>query len=529
MGAVNASKRGRTSIDARAGNFLVSCMPPTRSTTDRRRRVLYSAHHDRPTASTASSRREVQRLREARRPTARYAQRVQRRLEGRWFSLVPVGRRGFAVVASVITMVTLVFVGMHFLAVTWPWLAHAPELARPFRLDRADSFGRWYLSMLLAGSAGVSLLTYQLRRYRIDDYRGHYRLWRTVLMVLVVASVGVSVSLVSWTGGLLDIVIGKRVALAGADWVRLVVSIGGAVLVLRLIAETHRSRFSLFALLFASLALAIPEAAGWNLFVVDTPTKWVAITAAPLVGCTALFLSLGAYLRTLYREVCEIEAGPTLRDHFSGIGLNVFRRDVQEDASEEETEETQGSEAQPKDRWWHRKEKIEVASREAEEETKTEQELTEKNEKKKRRFGLGRRSQEASAASIAEDTVPKSPPPAPPSPTPVSPVSVQPTGEEDSPDPGTRKKRFGLGGFFKRKENASSDGGHERDFEEREGTEAHQTQATTPTTVQKTDPEPNQPPKTDAGADADSIDWTSLSKSERRRLRKEMKRQNRAA
>lgn len=493
-------------------------MSPSRSTIDRRRRVLYASAQDDSGSSTAASRRETQRLREARRPQAMYAERVQRRLQGRWFSLVPVQGRTFAIAASVIAAATILLVMMHYLAVTWPRLVDAPEIARPLRLDRADSFGRRYLSFLLAASAGVALLIYQLRRYRIDDYRGQYRLWRTVLLTLAVASVGVSVSLVDWTGSVLDAVLGRRVALSGADWVRLLVSMGGFVLMLRLIAETYRCRFTLCALAVALAGLILPEAAGWNLFVVDTASKWAAITAGPLVGCTALFLGIAAYLRLLYREVCEIEDGPSLREQISNIRMFSFAGQTDEGSALDDSEnnddepaevvkkiaakeevaakdEDLGTKSEPKVRWWHRKKKEKAMSSGEDDGNEIEEQASSAGQRKS-----ATADSETSADTDSSDS------------------------ENDSADPPQRKSRFGLGGFLKRKKPSAETQETELDDQDSQsGQSEHDSdveQASAPRAADDDD---------DEVLDADSIDWNSLSKTERRRLRKQLKRQNRAA
>ncbi len=130
-------------------------MSQGRRTIDRRRRVLYSAQAD-TGPSTAASRREAARLREARSPATTYGSRVHRRLRGRWFGLVPVRRRTMSVVVGTIASVTLLLCLAHYAAVAWPSIANRSDIARPLRLDRADSFGRWFAGMLMIGSAGAA-------------------------------------------------------------------------------------------------------------------------------------------------------------------------------------------------------------------------------------------------------------------------------------------------------------------------------------------------------------------------------------
>ena len=247
-----------------------------------------------------------------------------------------------ATVGGLLAAIALLLCGAHYASVAWPIIAYRPEIARPLRLDRADSFGRWFMVALLTGSAGASLLIYQLRRYRIDDYQGHYRLWRLVLAVLIIASVNSLVSIIDWSGALLDASFGKRVALTGADWVRLVVSFGGAVLALRLVAEVRRSRLALSMMILASLMLAFPEAAKWKFVEVESLGKWAAVTSAPMLACTFLFISLGGYLRMLFREVQQIDENDSLKERFQQMRSRVFQR------SEADDDETAAEEIKPK-------------------------------------------------------------------------------------------------------------------------------------------------------------------------------------
>lgn len=269
--------------------------------------MLYTARCADALSSGGRSRQDAERLRAARRPTAAYGSRVQRRLRGRWFSLVPVRLRTLIIVAACLLAFSGGLCFLHYLSVTWPTMAVHPELTRPLRLDRPDSFGRWISCLLLATASGTSLLIYQLRRYRTDDYEGHYRIWRTVLVVLMLASVNSQSSVVAWAGAIIDVLIGERVVLAGGDWLRLLLTVGGAALSLRLMAEVRASRWSLGLLIVSTLLLSLPTAANWNLIKAESLARWLMITSAPLLAHTVLLLALGVYLRMLYREVRAIE------------------------------------------------------------------------------------------------------------------------------------------------------------------------------------------------------------------------------
>ncbi|MEM9825439.1 MAG: hypothetical protein AAF958_02560, partial [Planctomycetota bacterium] len=71
----------------------------TRRAIDRRRRVLYSTCQADPSAVTS---RQAERLRQARKPVAAYGDRVQRRLNGRWYSLVPASRKSMSIATGAV-------------------------------------------------------------------------------------------------------------------------------------------------------------------------------------------------------------------------------------------------------------------------------------------------------------------------------------------------------------------------------------------------------------------------------------------
>lgn len=279
-----------------------------RETSNERRRRLLVYRSAQPAASgAASDQRQLERVRQARRPTAQYSGSVRRRLRSRWFSLVPVRRRSMVMVAVAVSTLTLVLGAAHWAAVLWPALAARPELARPLRLDRPDSFGSWARGALFASSAAVSLLIYQLRRYRTDDYLGSYRIWPPLIVLMGLASVDSVCRLVPWLGAILEWTTGDAQLMAGSDWVRIALTVGGMALALRIIAEVWRSSTAMPLMLIAVVALALPTAARWGVVSSGTRFRWLLLTSMPLIGSAALWLSCVAYLRMLFREVRQLD------------------------------------------------------------------------------------------------------------------------------------------------------------------------------------------------------------------------------
>lgn len=282
---------------------------------DRRRLVIYSQRfaEDGPAQSKRGQAADAA-LRCARKPAAAYGWRVQRRLRARWFSMVPVRRRTLCGVLGAIAAIVVVLAFGHWAALWWAPLALRPELARSLRLDRPDSLGTWFSSALMAATGVTSLLVYQLRRYRTDDYRGHYRLWPVAIVVSLLASIDAVSNLVGWVGAAVDVALAERDVLAGADWVRLLLTVGGAAFGLRLIAELSRCRTAAVSAVLALGLLGVSPAVRWNLLRLEPSSSLTWVPVALLAGRAVLLGTAIIYLRMLYREVRDLNPGIRLRD-----------------------------------------------------------------------------------------------------------------------------------------------------------------------------------------------------------------------
>ncbi|WP_417747325.1 hypothetical protein [Rosistilla oblonga] len=234
---------------------------------------------------------------------AAYGARVQRRLRARWFELVPVRRRSLLAVKSFALLAVCLLITGHYLSMTWAPLYQYPELARPLRLDNPASFGGWFGSISLALSAGVGFLIYQLRRHRADDYRGHYRIWRPVMAMLILLSVDSIAGTLDWCGAILDTLLAGRAPMAGGDWLRLLLCVAGFAMTARLLIEMRHSPAAAFWLVTGSIAVASRLPIRWNFIDTGPLATAMIVGAGPLIGRIAVFLSLITFLRSIYRDV----------------------------------------------------------------------------------------------------------------------------------------------------------------------------------------------------------------------------------
>lgn len=306
-------------------------MPTTRrpSLGDRRRLVIYSQRFNEDASGAVG--RTTERSKEAKRSQAAYGSRVQRRLRARWYGLVPVKQRTlWAVATALFSLVSLLGV-LHWCALWWGPIAGNEAIARPLRLDRADSFGTWFGAVMLVATAGASFLVYQLRRYKSDDYHGHYRIWRIAIVLSLVASVDCVTGLIDWFGGTIDVLLAERDFLAGADWVRLLLGFGGAAFALRMVAELSRSGWAAAIFAVSLLGHSIPLAVRWKLIEAQPEIVWLVVPIVTAFARAGSMLSVVIYLRLLYREVRRIESGERLAVRLRG----VFRSDKRAEASTE--------------------------------------------------------------------------------------------------------------------------------------------------------------------------------------------------
>ena len=62
-----------------------------------------------------------------------------------------------------------------------------------FDLGRPDSVAGWFAVLITFGTAVLSIFIYSVRRYRLDDYRGRYRVWLgSGVMCLVMSLDGIA-------------------------------------------------------------------------------------------------------------------------------------------------------------------------------------------------------------------------------------------------------------------------------------------------------------------------------------------------
>jgi hypothetical protein len=135
------------------------------------------------------------------------------------------------------------------------WMAEqvAPAVPRALDLAERGSFAAWFSSAWLSVTALISVLVFSLRRHRVDDYRGRYRIWIWAALAWMALAVNQTAQ---WDDLMRAVVLraGSRVGL-NRDWLWPVLcgSVAAACAA-RLTVEMRRSVLSLALLWTGGLA-----------------------------------------------------------------------------------------------------------------------------------------------------------------------------------------------------------------------------------------------------------------------------------
>ncbi|MEM6687845.1 MAG: hypothetical protein AAF664_00370 [Planctomycetota bacterium] len=452
---------------------------PLRNSDQRRRRTLTVSRMESTGMAPTLSQRELAKFRAANRPASGYGARVNGSLDGRWFDLVPVRNRVLYSVCSASLLLAVGLMLLHYLALTRPFFIQNPTFARIFRADQLGSFPHAATLMSWVMIGGTSLLVYKLRRYRVDDYHGRYRLWKTMTAGSMLIAIGTTTNLSQWLGETIDLLVGRRIGLRGNDWIDLLVAVGGGVMLMRLLADVWPKRRVIGWLALAFVGFAFGQAARWNVVSVQSPLRYTLAASSHLLGVSLLWTALITYLSGLYCDVCELEPSLPLRERFANwrAGLRV------DDDEEQAPVETRLS-------YWQQFKQ----SREK----RREEKANEREAKKREREEAKAAKEEAKRVAADEKAKAAS--------------EKKAAAEEKKREAAETRKRA------KEEKLAAAKAKKEAAAESRNAA------AELPTA-----PAESSPPQSESHSGDDDVDWNSMSKAERRRMRKQMKRQGRAA
>lgn len=126
-------------------------------------------------------------------------------------------------------------------------------------LDLADrgSVATWFSSLVLALAAAAAALVFTVRRHRLDDYRGHYRIWLWSAICWLLLSVDATANLHDGFGQIMVWLTGTRLFGESSTWWLVVFGFVIAAVSLRLVVDMRHCWPSAGALVATGVCFAI--------------------------------------------------------------------------------------------------------------------------------------------------------------------------------------------------------------------------------------------------------------------------------
>ncbi len=231
-----------------------------------------------------------------------YSQEVRYACQQRMVQLIPVRKAAMASVVAALVSLWLTLLLAHYLVNVRGTSISNLAIAHFFHIRSPHSLSHWLGVQLWMFTAIVSLLVYQLRRHKLDDYRAKYRIWLFLAGGAAFSSFDASTSALYILGSTIDPWTQRQFSLPGWPVVLGTFASLVGVLGLRLCSELKSSPGSVSLWLAGLLSWAYSAVLGTGLFKTEmTPAVLDMVVGATwLGGILAVFLGSTLYLRHIY-------------------------------------------------------------------------------------------------------------------------------------------------------------------------------------------------------------------------------------
>ncbi len=180
-----------------------------------------------------------------------------------------------------------------------------------FDLTGRGSLGAWFASMLLAAAALASLVVYSVRRFKLDDRRGHYRVWLWAAACWLLLSIDTIAGLHHAFAAAVVSATGTKLWGDGSIWwvVGYGFLLGG--IGTRLLVDMRACRLAAAGLLLAlgCYAAAVAGQFGWVQLPPEIDTR-LAIRTTVLSGNLLALLAIGLQARHVVRDARGLLQSP---------------------------------------------------------------------------------------------------------------------------------------------------------------------------------------------------------------------------
>jgi hypothetical protein len=134
-----------------------------------------------------------------------------------------------------------------------------------FDLAAAGSLARWFSALLLLGAAAAALLVYSIRRHKVHDYQGRYRIWVWAAVCCFLVATDTAAPLHAGLGEAMTALAGTRLLGDGSIWWIVPAALLLGAVGSRLLVDMWECRSSsgLAILALGCYAVAIAAHYGW--------------------------------------------------------------------------------------------------------------------------------------------------------------------------------------------------------------------------------------------------------------------------
>lgn len=179
---------------------------------------------------------------------------------------------------------------------------HIPGVPSTDLKALASGLVAWTSAAMLAAAAVTSILIHALRRHRVDDVRGRYRVWKWA----AISAGALSVNAVVHVDRLLAAAAssaGWSFTSSGVEWRIVPAMLLGCWVALRITVDLTESRGGLFTMACGLFCYAVGVGALVGSSVGIAPWAVDLLSAAPLVGHTLVFAAILLYARYVVLDV----------------------------------------------------------------------------------------------------------------------------------------------------------------------------------------------------------------------------------
>jgi hypothetical protein len=167
-----------------------------------------------------------------------------------------------------------------------------------FELAASGNLASWTAAVVLLVASAGCLLTYSIRRHRIDDYRGRYRIWLAAAAACLVMSANSVVGFHHVVADMLGHFTGWSALRDGAVWSLMLAGVPMAWILFRALLDMRESRFGAAMLILATLCYATSVAGFLGFIPTAEPRLAAVVVGAPILfGHWLVLAAIVAYAR----------------------------------------------------------------------------------------------------------------------------------------------------------------------------------------------------------------------------------------